>query len=207
MYVSLFGKDTGTCGSKIQPCRTIEEAVRRIDRDGHIYLNGTGTKSQPFSCEGEYENVTAHDQKPGILITKSVSLEGIDSTAFVVCEEGFHFYKTKETLKITLSGIAFNGTPLVFDDCDQVWLTNCSHQNTLKPVSLVTNTIPVLRLDIQGGFFFQNSHDCVEITLRNKSCHSLFLKLNGVNFQENGVLYDDQHTSCLLYTSPSPRDA
>lgn len=201
MYVSLFGKDTGTCGSKIQPCRTIEEAVRRIDRDGHIYLNGTGTKSQPFSCEGEYENVTAHDQKPGISITKSVSLEGIDSTAFVVCEEGFHFYKTKETLKITLSGIAFNGTPLVFDDCDQVWLTNCSHQNTLKPVSLVTNTIPVLRLDIQGGFFFQNSHDCVEITLRNKSCHSLFLKLNGVNFQENGVLYDDQHTSVKALVS------
>ena len=201
MYVSLFGEDSGTCGSVTEPCRTIEEAVSRIDSEGHIYLNGTGTKSHPFVCEGEYENVTAHDQKPGISITKSVSLEGVESTPFVVCERGFHFYKTQETVKITLSGIAFSGTPLVFDDCDQIQLTNCSHQNTLKPVSLVTNTIPVLRLNIQGGFFFRNNYDCVDITLRNNSCHSLYLNLHGVNFQENGVLYIDQHKSVKALVS------
>ena len=195
VYVSLSGQDTDTCGEFSDPCRTIDQAVHRIDWDGYIYLNGSGTKLQPFTCKGDRENATAHDQDPGISIDKSVSMEGFESTPYVACEKGFHFYKYQRRMRVKLSGIAFNGTPLTFDDCDQVQLINCSHKNTMKPVTVTTTTIPVFRFDIQGALFFQNSYHCVKITVGEGSCHSLFMEIKRVRFQENGVLDIERHVS------------
>ena len=171
-----------TCGTLSKPCRSIPRAVQLVAWDGHIYLDGSGTKKQPFDCK----NRAAHDQHPGIFINKSVTMERFQSTPYVTCEKGFHFHKMQRKVNIELSGIAFSGTPLTFDDCSQVQLINCSHQNTKKAVIVHTKTIPILHFGIQGSSFFQNSH-CVEIWLKNGSGHSLVIHIEQTRFQQNVV--------------------
>lgn len=187
VYVSRSGQDTDTCGNRTEPCRTILQAIQLVDWGGHIYLNGTGTKEHPFDCK----NRTAHDQNPGIPISKSVSMESFEAMSFIACEKGFHFYKLKRRMKIRLSGIAFRNTPLTFDDCSQVQFINCSHQNTRKAILVVTKTIPILHFDIQGSSFFQNNQHCVEIFLHKGSGHFLVINIRQSRFQENGILDTD----------------
>ena len=185
VYVSLSGQDTETCGDFTEPCRTILRAIQLVDWDGHIYLNGTGTKEQPLDCKNPR---IAHDQNPGISISKSVSMESFEVTSFIACEKGFHFNKLKRRIKIRLTGIAFKNTPVTFDDCSQVQFINCSHQNTQKAIIVVTKTVPTLHIDIQGSSFFQNNQQCVEILLKNGSGHFLVINIGKSRFQENGIL-------------------
>ena len=182
MYVSRFGRDTGSCGTLAEPCQSIARAVELVDWGGIIHLNGTGTKEQPFDCKDR----TAHDQNPGISIKKSLTIESFNSTPYVACEKGFQFNKVQRRLTTKLLGIVFDGTPLVFDDSSQVYLINCSHLNTKKAVVVRTKTIPTLHFDIQGPSLFQNNHQCVEILMTSGSAHFLAININHSRFQENG---------------------
>ena len=168
-------------------------------KNGRIHLDGSGTKDQPFDCKSRLTN---SDQYWGISINKSVSIERLDSTPHVKCEKGFHFHKDKvQKIKITLTGIAFEHAPLVFDDCYKIQLINCSYKNVnggkRAAVKVRTQNIPTLFLNIQGPSLFLNNQQCVKVRVRNKRRFSLTLGVNNTIFQENG-LQSNQSTRAVI---------
>ena len=187
VYVSRHGKDTSGCGSLDEPCRSIAQALRLVDWDGRVHLNGTGTERDPFGCE----NVT-HGQNPGIFANKSVTMQSFQATPYVSCVEGFHFQtnpkESHRRVSITLSGIVFEGTPLRFLGCSCVQIINCTHQGTKTAVSARAENIPSVHFDIQGPSLFRNNYNCVEILLKNSSSgKSLTVTISRTRFLENRV--------------------
>ena len=128
-----------------------------------------------------------------------MSIERLDSIPHVNCEKGFRFHKGKVRMKITLSGIAFEHAPLVFDDCSSVQLINCSYKNAGKraAVSVLTQNIPTLHLHLQGPSLFLNNQRCIEVWIRNKRNFFLTLRVNNTIFQENG-LQSNQSTGAVI---------
>lgn len=68
IYVSrLTGNDTKTCGRVSSPSRNISHGVQRLSTGLYIYLDGTGTSENPYTCE---PLASGH---PGLYLTKSAS--------------------------------------------------------------------------------------------------------------------------------------
>ena len=159
VHVAIFGSDTKTCGTSLEPCRTIAMAVDQVDWGGCIVLNGNGTKQHPFDCG----STTTNNKHSGIRIPRSLTMTSLGSTlAYVSCLKGIHFYRSNERLWITLTGIAFFGTPLKFNDCSNVWLINCFLQNTQEAVTVRVAKSLNASLTIRGSLF-QNNSLCVKI--------------------------------------------
>ena len=196
VYVSIHGQDIENCGPQSEPCRSIAKAVQQVEKNGRILLDGSGTKDQPFDCKSRLTNY----QYWGISINKSVSIERLDSTPHVKCEKGFRFHKDKvQKIKITLSGITFEHAPLIFDDCYKIQIINCSYMNSWEKaaVSVWTQNIPTVFLQIQGPSLFLNNQQCIEVWIRNKMGFSLTLHVNNTIFQENG-LQSNQSTGAVI---------
>ncbi|KAL9973706.1 hypothetical protein ACROYT_G020194 [Oculina patagonica] len=187
VYVSLSGHDSESCGTVSHPCRSIAKAVHQVDRVGHIHLDGTGTERNPYVC---HLGMT-HEQQPGIVVQKSLEIEGWKDTPLISCVNGFHFIKesTAPALNITLSGIVFRQTPLMFQDCEILTVTNCSFEDTSIALSILIRNNVQMSLNIQRCSFFKNNTSCVEITLRSGALikgQFLTININGTTFLENG---------------------
>ncbi|KAL9985330.1 hypothetical protein ACROYT_G007720 [Oculina patagonica] len=187
VYVSLSGHDSGNCGPVSHPCRSIAKAVHQVDWGGHIYLDGTGTEENPYDC---HLGMT-HEQQPGILVQKSLEIEAWKATSLISCFDGFHFIKrsTIQTLNITLFGTAFRQTPLMFQDCEILTITNCSFEDTSIALSIVIKHNAKMSLNIQRSSFFKNNTSCVEITLKSDALlkdQFLVINISETKFSENG---------------------
>lgn len=199
MYVSRHGLDTEDCGSLIQPCQSIAQAIHLVDWGGHIHLNGTGTERDPFDCK----KGVAHDPNPGIYINKSVTMESFQSFPYVACAEGFHFQpdptKVHRRVTVILSGIVFKGTSLKFLDCSRVQLVNCTYQEAKTAVRVSAENTPSVHFEIQGPSLFKNNYHCVEVLLkRSTGGQSLIMTISQTRFLENGV---DGHLSAKALVS------
>jgi len=100
VHVSIFGGDDRTCGTSLEPCRTIAMAVDQVDWGGRIVLNGNGTKQQPFDCG----NTITNSHHSGIPVSKSVTMTSLESTlAYVSCLKGIHFHRSNERLSLSIT--------------------------------------------------------------------------------------------------------
>ena len=185
VHVSLFGSDTKTCGAIQTPCRTIAMAAYRVAWGGTIVLNGNGTEQQPFDCK---KLITfAHHR--GIRVSRSVTITSLNSTrAHIKCLTGFRFYRSNQSLQITMSGITFFKTPLRFKDCSYIMLINCTHQNAKRAVIVRTRKSLNVNLTIHGSLFQKNSL-CVKIQFAEGSGTDLkfSLDIENTQFLNNGL--------------------
>ena len=183
--MSISGSDSASCGHQTNPCKSIAQAVHRVNgNNGQVYLNGTGTEREPFNCSSG----TQH----GIEVQKNVSILGITSTpnVHISCFGGFLFRRTTERkLKIYLSGIVFQQTPLKFEDCNFVQLSKCSFRHASTAVKVYIKNISNAKLNIQSSSFLDNGVSCVRILLASKTKRP-FLRVNisGTTFQRNGCI-------------------
>ena len=160
-------------------------AVDQVDWGGRIVLDENGTKQQPFDCGG---TITNHKHS-GIRVPRSLTMTSLGSTlAYVSCLKGIHFYRSNERLWIKLTGIAFFGTPLKFQDCSNISLINCSLQNTQEAVSVRVAKSLNASLTIRGSLF-QNNSLCVEIHFEQGSGADMefSLHLNDTKILKNGL--------------------
>ena len=185
IFVSIAGSDSARCGHQTNPCKSIAQAVHRVNgNNGRIYLNGTGTEREPFNCSSG----TQH----GIEVQKNVSIEGITltPTVHISCFGGFLFRRTtQQELSISLSDIVFQQTPLTFEGCIFVQLSRCSFRNASTAVKVYMRNISNTKLKIQSWSFLDNGVSCVRIFLTSKT-HRPFLRVNisGTTFQRNGCI-------------------
>ncbi len=159
-----------------------------MEQGGHIHLDGTGTERNPYVC---HLGMT-HEQQPGIVVQKSLEIEGWKALPLISCVKGFNFIKesTSPAVNITLSGIVFRQTPLVFQDCDILTITNCSFEDASIALSILIRDNAKMCLNIQRSSFFKNNTSCVEITLQSGSLvknQFLAINISETKFSENGI--------------------
>ncbi|CAH3113744.1 unnamed protein product, partial [Pocillopora meandrina] len=187
VYVSLRGRDSDDCGTLIQPCKSIAKAVQRVDIGGYIYLNGTGTERKPYDCG---LSVVSNHQS-GIIVQKSLTIEGFKSRSYVSCVNGFHFVKTdSRPLGIFLSGIVFQKTPLTFQDSDNLTISSCSFKESFTAVSVYAKSNSVIRINIDGFSSFENNTSCLDVIWRNPSQvgdRAIFIDMKHIMFTGNGL--------------------
>ena len=187
VYVSLYGSDSKSCGSKSRPCQSIAQAVYQVDDGGHIYLEGKGTVQRPYNCS------SSPSGSSGIIINKNLTMKAFYSTPHVFCVEGFHFQKPnveQRTLRLELSGIAFRTTPLTFEDWHQVQIINCSFHNTPRALSIYIHSIISFRLDVEGFSSFHNNSHCIKLLLKDyigPKNPLIAMNISGTNFEQNGL--------------------
>ena len=182
VYVSKFGNDSASCGSRHDPCQSIHQAVLQVDNGGRILLNGTGTEQHPYGCDG--------DSPPGITVNKSLTMVGFYHTPYVSCDDGIHFRNSHDELQIELLEIVFLQSPLTFEDCLQVKVSNCTFQNASTAVNVQIQNRTSCQIDIQSSMFFYNSPFCIKLLLLRKNASQsldVAMKVFDTNFVENGV--------------------
>lgn len=183
VYVSKFGHDSATCGSRHEPCQSVKQAVLRVNGGGRILLNGTGTEQYPYGCDG--------DSQPGITVNKNLTMVGLYHTPYVSCDDGIQFRNSDDGLQIELLGIVFRQTPLTFEDCLQVKASKCTFQNASTAFNIQIQNRTSCQIDIQSSMFFYNGPFCIKFLLLGKNTNQsldVALKVFNTKFVENGVL-------------------
>lgn len=161
VYVSKFGHDSATCGSRHEPCQSVKQAVLRVNGGGRILLNGTGTEQYPYGCDG--------DSQPGITVNKNLTMVGLYHTPYVSCDDGIQFRNSDDGLQIELLGIVFRQTPLTFEDCLQVKASKCTFQNASTAFNIQIQNRTSCQIDIQSSMFFYNGPFCIKFLLLGKN--------------------------------------
>jgi len=157
---------------------------------GRIYLDGTGTERTPYRCSLEM----AHEQHPGTAVQKSLVMEGWRALPHISCFKGFHFIKKSTimsgVLAIALSSIAFRQTPLMFQDCETITISNCSFEDTAIALYVQIRNNVRMQLNIQRSSFVKNNISCVKIVLINNAQdqdHFVAVNISETKFMENGM--------------------
>ena len=176
IYVSrLSGHDTKTCGKVSSPCRTISYSIQQLSTGLYIYLNGTGTLQNPYTCGNS-----------GIHITNDVSFVSIKSRAHISCPDGKHWLvngtKHRQGIRISFSGLAFHNTPVrVFDaflTIDDTVFAESKH------VSLDIQVVKLSRFDLSlNNVVFMKNTACL---VTNAKSSEIFVNINNTVFAKNG---------------------
>ena len=146
-------------------------------------MNGTGTEQHPYGCVG--------DNHSGITVNKTLTMAGLYHTPHVSCDDGIRFRNSHDELQIELLRIVFRQTPLTFDDCLHVKVSNCTFQNASTAFDMQIQKRRSCQIDIQSSMFFYNSPFCIKLLLLSKNTSQsldVAMRVFDTKFVENGVL-------------------
>ena len=148
MYLSRTGEDNGSCDQK-NPCNTIGWAVTLATYDDLIYLDGTNTSKNPYTCDS------------GIYINKSLSLIGFgDPLPRIRCSGGsfLAFNGSVDALheiRANISGIIFGGSFLTFLE-SSAYIQNCKFNDRQEGVKFTIHKMIDSSLHIKDTIFSEN---------------------------------------------------
>ena len=181
IYVSRHtGNDTKTCGKVDSPCRTISFGIKQLSTGSYIYLDGSVTFQNPYTCDAQDPG------HPGIHLTKSVSFVSIRSRAYISCHHGNPWLVDGTNLKggvrVSFSGLTFLNTPLRVMDA-YVAVSDSVFAET-KLVSLDIEVFNLSRFDLLlENVVFQQNAACMTI---NPKGSKVFVNLTDTVFYQNG---------------------
>ena len=153
LYLSRTGEDNGSCDQK-DPCNTIRWAVTLATHDDLIYLDGTNTSKNPYTCDSG----TSH---PGIYINKSLSLIGFGNPLpRIGCSRGsFLAFKGSvdalHEIRANISGIIFSGSSLTFLE-SSAYIQNCKFNDSQEGVKFTIHKMIDSSLHIKDTIFSEN---------------------------------------------------
>ena len=182
IYVSRFnGNDTKTCGKVSSPCRTISYGIQQLSAGLYIYLDGTGTLKNPYTCQ------SSDPRHPGIALTRSASFVSIKSRAHISCLRGKPWLaygtKRKHGIRISFSGLTFLNTPVFLYDAS-VTVDDTVFAET-KLLSLSIKVEKLSRFDVSlNNVVFEKNPACIRIKSTNHS--KVFVSITNTIFYQNG---------------------
>ena len=182
MYLSRTGEDNGSCDQK-NPCNTIRWAVTLATHDDLIYLDGTNTSKNPYTCASG----TSH---PGIYINKSLSLIGFGNPLPRIRCSGGSFLAFNGSvdalheIRANMSGIIFSGRSLTFLE-SSAYIQNCKFNERQEGVKFTIHKMIDSRLHIKDTIFSENMAGIsVDLAHTNQDI-SFDLTLENVTFIHN----------------------
>ena len=153
LYLSRTGNDNGSCDQK-NPCKTIGRAVTLATHDDLIYLDGTNTSKNPYTCDSR----TLH---PGIYINKSLSLIGFGNPLPRIRCSGGSFLAFNGSvdalheIRANISGIIFSGSSLTFLE-SSAYIQNCKFNDIQEGVKFTIHKMIDSSLHIKDTIFSEN---------------------------------------------------
>ena len=181
IYVSrVTGHDTKTCRKESSPCHTISYGIQQLSTGLNIYLDGTDTLENPYTCRA------LDPGHPGIYLNKSVSFVSIKSRAYISCLHGNSWLvngtKYKHGIRINFSGLAFLNTSVRLFDAF-VAVNNTIFAKT-ELVSLYIEEINLPRFDLSlNNVVFKNNLQCLTIFTYGSN---VFMNITNTVFTQNG---------------------
>ena len=191
MYISGTGKDEASCDLE-DPCKTIWRAVNAASRDDSIYLDGTNTDKNPYTCQ---PGASAY---PGISIDKGLSLIGYgNQLAWIQCSGGssltFNGTSASRSMHTKLSNIGFKGRALNFLD-SSAHIENATFEDSTG-VNFIIHNKMMSSLYIADSTFSDNER-CIAATSSTNQNINFNLTLEKVTLSqnklsENGLVFLD----------------
>ena len=181
VYVSRHtGNDTKTCGKVGSPCRTISFGIKQLSTGSYIYLDGSVTFQNPYTCDA------LDPGHPGIHLTKSVSFVSIISRAYISCIHGNSWLVDGTNLKggvrVSFSGLTFLNTPLRFMDAFVAVSDSVFAETKLVSLDIEVFNLSQFDLLLENVVFQQNTA-CITI---NPKGSKVFVNLTDTLFYQNG---------------------
>ena len=202
LYISrASGNDSWSCVKK-EPCKTIWRAVTLASRGDHIYLDGTNTEKDPYTCQS---GTSPH---PGIYINKSLSLIGFGSMPpHIRCTEEnkltFDGSEYAQQMDITLSGLSLNESFVYFQD-SSVNIDSCRFEGSERGVRFLISTRMVSNIQITNSIFVGNK-ECILVKSAKNLSHQrsqIIFRLKNSSFHSNTI---SDKRGCLSF-SESPKN-
>ena len=199
IYVSRStGNDSTTCGTVLSPCRTISYAIHQVLECSYIYLDGTGTTKDPYTCERPLNP----GQYSGINLTKSVSFVGIKSRAYISCLHGDQWLvdgtKHNDGLRVSFCGLAFQNTSLRF--LDAVVSINDSLFTDSKHVTMNFTVFNLALFELNlNNVVFQRNTLCISV--KNNNRINILVRITNSIFIRNGDCDDSISIPSILRLS------
>ena len=191
LYISGTGKDETPCDFD-NPCKTIWYAVNVALRDDSIYLDGTNTDKNPYTCQ---PGASAY---PGIFIDKGLSLFGYgNQLAWIQCSGQnsltFNGTSAPRGMHTKLSNIAFKSVAMNFLD-SSTHIENATFEDSTV-VSFTIHDKIMSSLHIADSTF-SKSKGYVSVTSSTNQNITFNLTLENVTlsqneFCENGLVHLD----------------
>ncbi len=205
MYISrASGNDSWSCDQE-KPCKTIWRAVTLASRGDHIYLDGTNTEKDPYTCQS---GTLPHT---GIYISKSVSLIGFGPMPpHIRCSKGnnltFDGSDNAQQIVITLSGLLLNDSFVYFQD-SSVNIDSCKFKGSKRGIKFLIRTRMVSSIQITNSTFVGNK-ECISVIANSTKNLShkiiqLTFKLNNSSFYGNAM---SDKASCMSFTEAHDND-
>ena len=184
IYVSRFsGYDSRTCGTPLLPCRTISYAIHQASEGSYIYLDGTGTSKDPYSCQP-----LKPEYSVGIHLTKSISFVGFKSRAYVSCLHRNEWLVDGRVnhnygLQVSFKGLAFHNTSFRFFDVvvnvSDCWFANSEHAT----MNFTVSNLSMFDLNLNAVAFKENEA-CISLKSKNKT--KIRIRITNSTFIQNG---------------------
>ena len=177
----LTGHDTKTCGKVSYPCHTISYGIQQLSTGLYIYLDGTNTLEDPYTCEA------LDPGQPGIYLNKSVSFVGIKTRAYISCLHGNAWLANgmnyKGGIRVSFSRLAFLDTSVrLFDAFVAVEDTVFAEAKFLSLDVKVIN-LPRFKLSLNNVVFKKNLR-CLAVRLPYGS--DVVINITNTVFSRNG---------------------
>ena len=183
IYVSrLTGYDIKTCGKINSPCRTISYGIQQLSGELYIFLDGTNTLKNPYTCQA------LDPGHPGIYVNKSVSFVSIKSRAYILCLHGNAWLvngtEHKHGLRINFSGLAFLNTSVRLSDAFVAVDDTVFAVAKLVSIDILVGKLPRFQLSLNNVVFKKN-FGCLTISPHGSN---VFINITNTIFDENGNL-------------------
>ena len=193
VYVSRYiGKDSSNCGSKATPCRTLARGVEITVWNGRIFLDGTLSEWNPYTCERNSSNTSGI--RDGNLTTVKVSLEivAFRSPPRVNCGDLLQFVPSQsknQKMKVTFTGVVFHNTSMTFID-SSVLFVNCSFSRSVYPVKIWLFLRQTASLVVKNSSLVDNT-GCIRWQV-TKPGGRISVTMMSVDFQRNQPLTQNE---------------
>ncbi|XP_022785358.1 uncharacterized protein LOC111325754 [Stylophora pistillata] len=166
------GNDNWSC-DQTEPCQTIWRAVSLASDGDVVYLDGTGTGKNPYSCHST--------QNLGVYINKRLALIGTGPMLPQIrCSEGtsltFNGSGNASQMNVTLSGLLVSDSLVYFHDLS-VNIYGCQFIGSKHGVKFVMSNREVSDIVITDSNFFGNK-ECISVFVTGSRIGSPIIKQN-----------------------------
>ena len=193
----LHGKDSQSCGSRTQPCRTIARGLEIVGQNSRVLVDGSSTKSNPYNCE----NMTQPIFQRSTAINYSLQITAYDASSYMSCAEYLLIFigpsSKMEEMKVHFSGFIFVNTSMAFID-SSVSFVNCSFVQSIKPIEMKLAFRQDAALVVDSSGFFSNV-GCIRLELfRHKT--QVSVNLRNVHFEQNELFSELEGSGISIYS-------
>ena len=197
IYVSrVNGHDIKECGISSAPCRTIPYAIQKLSTGLYIYLDGTGTLENPYTCQVLYPRPLR------IYLNKSISFVSIESRAYISCPHGYAWWtdatRSKDVIRISFSGLIFRNTPVHLFDVALAAHDTVFEKTRSVSLDVQVINLPRFELSLNNVIFKQNSM-CINIRIRQADTN-VSINITNAIFYKNGNHFWRKPSILSLYS-------